>query len=231
MKRETIGLPDWMPVLSRGRHRSAKQGACFMEYASVLAGERWSDHPACTHPAVASLARLVNDCMDDAYRSELAPLVPSVVGLTGRGALTTVLVSVHAASAALPVVSEVRQRALSAGILRCLELVAGVEDAQTHRVTAAARRALETAPVAARWAQEFLRDGGRFPMKALERMCEAILRTSVVGIAEACVTDPDTRLYDLLVGTLAEFAETKADAPAGLRTGAPVPVSVSLQRA
>lgn len=214
MKRETIGLPDWMPVLSRGRHRSAKQGACFMEYASVLAGERWSDHPACTHPAVASLARLVNDCMDDAYRSDLAPLVASVVGLAGRGALTTVLVSVHAASAALPVASEVRQRALSAGILRCLELVDDVDDPQVLRIAADARHALETTPVAAAWAQEFLRDGGRFPMKALDRMCEAILRTSVVGIAEACVTDPDSRLYDLLVGAITEFGETMADASA-----------------
>jgi len=28
-----------------------------MEFASYLAGERWSDHPACTHPLLAVLAR------------------------------------------------------------------------------------------------------------------------------------------------------------------------------
>ena len=43
-------LPDGMPVLSRGRHRTPRRGACFMEFASLLAGERWSDHPSCTHP-------------------------------------------------------------------------------------------------------------------------------------------------------------------------------------
>ena len=50
-------IPDGMPVLSRGKHRSPRRGACFMELASVLAGERWSDHPACTHPLLAQLAR------------------------------------------------------------------------------------------------------------------------------------------------------------------------------
>ncbi len=29
-----------------------------MELASYLAGERWSDHPACTHPLLAEAARL-----------------------------------------------------------------------------------------------------------------------------------------------------------------------------
>jgi hypothetical protein len=51
-------LPDMLPVLSRGKHRNPRKGACFMELASYLAGERWSDHPACTHPLLASVARL-----------------------------------------------------------------------------------------------------------------------------------------------------------------------------
>ena len=50
-------FPSVMPILSAGRHRSPRQGACFMEFASYLAGERWSDHPACTHPLLAALAR------------------------------------------------------------------------------------------------------------------------------------------------------------------------------
>ena len=54
-------LPELVPVLSRGKHRSPRHGACFMELASYLAGERWSDHPACTHPLLAALARDVND--------------------------------------------------------------------------------------------------------------------------------------------------------------------------
>ena len=76
-------LPDGIPVLSRGRHRTPRRGACFMELASVLAGERWSDHPSCTHPLLGQLARLVNDHTSDAGRQELALLIPSVVGRPG----------------------------------------------------------------------------------------------------------------------------------------------------
>ena len=47
-------IPDLVPNLSRGKHRSSRRGACFMEMASYLAGERWTDHPRCTHPLVAS---------------------------------------------------------------------------------------------------------------------------------------------------------------------------------
>ena len=60
----SLSSPDIMPVLSRGGHRSPRKGACFMELASFLAGEPWSDHPSCTHPLLASLARDVNDHVD-----------------------------------------------------------------------------------------------------------------------------------------------------------------------
>lgn len=72
--------PDLMPVLARGKHRNPRRGACFMEFASLLAGERFSDHPRCTHPVLASVARLVNDYTSDEGRSALAPHVPSVIG-------------------------------------------------------------------------------------------------------------------------------------------------------
>ena len=68
--------PDLMPVLSRGKHRHPRKGACFMELASYLAGEKWSDHPDCTHPLLAALARDVNDHVSDGARSRLAPLIP-----------------------------------------------------------------------------------------------------------------------------------------------------------
>lgn len=76
-------VPDIVPILSAGKHRSARSGGCFMEIASFLAGERWSDHPRCTDPALAELARCVNDVMPDSARSRLAPMIPSVIG-TGR---------------------------------------------------------------------------------------------------------------------------------------------------
>jgi hypothetical protein len=58
-----------------------------MEYVSVLAGGKFTDHPRCTHPALATLARLVNDWIDDdEARSKLALLAPDLID-TGRGDL------------------------------------------------------------------------------------------------------------------------------------------------
>ena len=53
-----------------------------MEMASYLAGERWSDHPRCTHPLLASVARLVNDLTSDGNRRRLVDLIrdPVVAG-------------------------------------------------------------------------------------------------------------------------------------------------------
>ncbi|MGH3782887.1 MAG: hypothetical protein ACRDRO_20265 [Pseudonocardiaceae bacterium] len=60
-----------------------------MEYVSVLAGEKFTDHPRCTHPALATRARLVNDWIDDdKARRELALLAPDLID-TGRGDLRT----------------------------------------------------------------------------------------------------------------------------------------------
>jgi hypothetical protein len=95
-------LPDLLPVLSRGKHRNPRKGACFMELASYLAGERWSDHPACTHPLLASVARLVNDHTSDQGRPSLAELIPSVIGLTGDDLHIDALITLRCATIALP---------------------------------------------------------------------------------------------------------------------------------
>ncbi len=81
--------PDQLPLLQRGHHRRPQDGACVMEYVSVLSGGKFTDHPRCTHPALATLARLVNDWIDDEQaRSELALLAPYLIG-TGKGDLRT----------------------------------------------------------------------------------------------------------------------------------------------
>jgi len=87
--RDASRVPDHLPILQRGRHRRPEDGACVMEYVSVLAGSSFTDHPRCTHPALATLARLVNDGIDDDQsRSELALLAPDLIG-TGAGDLRT----------------------------------------------------------------------------------------------------------------------------------------------
>ncbi len=115
-------VPDGLPVLARGKHRSPRSGACFMEMASVLAGEKWSDQPPCTNPLLAGLARLVNDSTSDERRGELVELIPLVVGVRGGGLAWEVSLASAVSVEAIIDVPEERQRALAAGLIRCEEL-------------------------------------------------------------------------------------------------------------
>ena len=102
--RSTSRVPDQLPILQRGRHRRPEDGACVMEYVSVLAGCTFTDHPRCTHPALATLARLVNDWIDDdSTRSELALLAPDLIGAGARDLRTTHSVMASCLSAAAAV--------------------------------------------------------------------------------------------------------------------------------
>lgn len=75
-----MSTPDFMPILSRFKHNKASEGACFMEYASFLAGEEFSDAPACADPILTLVCQMVNDnCTDDQRRS-IVHLVPRVIG-------------------------------------------------------------------------------------------------------------------------------------------------------
>jgi hypothetical protein len=178
-----------------------------MEYASFLAGERWSDHPACTHSALAVTARLVNDRTSDRHRNALATMIPSVVGLTGDGTRTSLRLAVRAVAAAIPVASQGRQRALAAGALRC-ELLLDPSDTATRELL---RESLATVPDARDWATKFVSDLGALDPRLSDRMCEAIIRTAVVGIAEACVTDPDERLRALLEAAITDCATPESE--------------------
>ena len=232
MSRTTIDLPELLPVLARGKHRNPRRGGCFMEYASYLAGERWSDHPTCTDPALASLARMVNDCTSDAARGQLVTLIPSVIGLVGDDRRTGIMIAARAASAALPIACEGRQRALAAGLLRCDELLAGRSaernyeqtegwpDERTAATRAVIRDALGFAPAAAAWARQFLARTGPLSPRSVPLMTEAIIRTAVVGIADACVQDPDARLRALLVSAIADCIPP-VTAPVTARVTAP----------
>lgn len=55
-----------------------------MEAASWLAGEPWSDRPRSVHPAIAAVARWVNDNVDDNRRQNLWPLILASVGTAAR---------------------------------------------------------------------------------------------------------------------------------------------------
>lgn len=74
------GAPAGLPPLERGAHEGPADGMCLMEYISLTTGDRFSDRPRCTHPALAALARRVNDRMSDRARPWLARLEPALRG-------------------------------------------------------------------------------------------------------------------------------------------------------
>jgi hypothetical protein len=208
MSGDHIRLPQLLPVLSRGKHRNPRKGACFMELASFLAGQRWSDHPACTHPLLAALARMVNDCTSDANRQRLAALIPSVIGLTSDDPRLDVLIALRCARTALPVGSAERQRVLAVAILTCDRRLAALDGRPSGTLEESSRQALSDAPEAAGWAREFISDVGSRPSpRAFRRQAAPlIIRSAVEGIAEACIPEPDDLLQYLLAETIRECA-------------------------
>jgi hypothetical protein len=81
--------PDFLPVLSRGRHRTPVRGACFLEYTALLAGEAFSDAPACVDAELATVLRHANDVLSDADRPRLVPLLGRAIGLVVPAAVAS----------------------------------------------------------------------------------------------------------------------------------------------
>jgi hypothetical protein len=199
--------PDMMPVLSRGKHRKPRKGACFMELASYLAGEPWSDHPACTHPLLAALARDVNDHVSDAARGRLAPLIPDVIGLTTDDPRVDVWIARDAALTALPIVSARHQNTVAVGLLRCERVLAEMEGRRPGYLSDASAEALDDVPRARDWARNFTGLGWGRSDGFNRESGPAIVHTAVAGIATACVDDPDAILVDLLERTIRACAD------------------------
>ena len=194
--------PGLVPVLSRGKHRSPRQGACFMELASYLAGERWSDHPACTHPLLAALARDVNDYTSDAGRGRLAGLIPSVIGLTGDDLHIDARIALGCARLALPVVAAERQQVIAVSVLACERVLAALDGRPAGWLEEQSQQVLAQVPHAAQWAGGFTRN---IPVsaKAFRRRCAPyMVHAAVQGIALACVPEPEEILRELLVGAI-----------------------------
>lgn len=198
---KSSSLPAGIPVLKRGRHRTPRRGACFMELASVLGGERWSDHPSCTHPLLGELGRQVNDLTSDADRQQLALLVPSVVGRRGDDQ-TWLTVAVAVAARAILDVPEGTQRVLSGGLLQAEQLCADAEPdlAATRRE---ARAALELVPGAVAWVER-LGIRKQIGAKTFAKHCApTMVRCAVDGIVASGSPDRDRRLRALLVAGIA----------------------------
>jgi hypothetical protein len=151
-----------------------------MELASVLAGERWSDHPRCTHPLLAALAREVNDVTSDGDRQQLVGLVPTVVGRTGDEQ-TYLRVAVAVATSVIRDVPEETQHVLAGGLLQA-ERMCG-EDPALADVRRQASSALDSVPGAVRWVER-LGVRSRITSRMFARNCApTMVRCAVHGVA------------------------------------------------
>jgi hypothetical protein len=204
MSPHDLSVPETLPVLSRGKHRSPRKGACFMELVSYLAGERWSDHPACTHPLLAAVARHVNDYTSDEARPRLALLIPSVIGVTSDDLHVDARVALRCARTALPVVAADRQRVMAVAVLACERMLDDLDARPSGSLEEASRSALEQVPHAAQWAYRFTRKQNTSSAGFRRHAAPSIVANAVEGIARASVPDPDRLLRDLLIEVINE---------------------------
>jgi len=178
-----------------------------MEMASFLAGERWSDHPACTHTLLANLARLVNDHVDDELRPRLIPLIPSVIGLTSDDVHVDLAIALRSARTALPIAAADRQNVLAAAVIRSERVLAeldGRDGGVGDSLSSHSRQVLDQVPDAARWARSFSSGVRLSPKTFRAKIAPHILSVAVEGIAQACAPDVEQRLVDLFVATVAD---------------------------
>ncbi len=205
-------VPDGVPVLSAGRHRNPRKGACFMEMASFLAGERWSDHPKCTHPVLATMARCVNDSLDDVTRQHLAGLIPDVVGLHPESPRVGPSLMLLASTAALPVAAAERQNVMALAVLASERHLNELEHRPALALRPSSWAALNSAPAAERWAREFSARSGLSHAKGFSTAASSsIVALAVDSIARACIDDPQPRLVELLRAGIAETRRLAAE--------------------
>ena len=82
MTTRTLDL-DNLHLLTGSHYRNDEQRMCVMEAVAFLAGEEWSDHPACASRIVGTFLRAWNDVLPDDQRQELRQYIPRLVGSAG----------------------------------------------------------------------------------------------------------------------------------------------------
>jgi len=213
-----------VPVLGRGRHRNMQRGACFMEYASYLAGEPWSDHPACTHPLLALIAREVNDETSSAGRPALAPLIPSVIGLTTDDPHLPPELVARCARLVLPAVSKQYQRVLAVALLTAEYALAELDGRPRDDVRLPSRQALHSSPAATRWATNYLASHpDHLGIAYAHRTAPLALAGAIRAITDFRIPSADALLHRLLVDSIEECSRYALDADESTRAADLIP--------
>jgi hypothetical protein len=72
-------------TLDKGAHDNFAEGACLLEAASYMAGEPWTDHPACVSRVIGTFGRSLNDSLPAARRQELKTYIPAMLNTADDG--------------------------------------------------------------------------------------------------------------------------------------------------
>jgi hypothetical protein len=166
--------------LAKGRHPSARFGACVMELASMLAGEPFGDRPQTSSPVLAAFLRTYNDGIDDERRQDLYPFASLIVGTASGRAVES-----ERASRCLEFA-----RALGAGAPagRAAVAIATPEASGTWAALAALRTgpSLDVHTRALRFARELVSIG---PRRRRRRRWEALLGRDPAQAVEDALAD------------------------------------------
>lgn len=175
-----------------------------MEYASYLAGADWSDHPDCTHPLLALVAREVNDETSDAARADLVPMIPSVIGVRPQDPRLVPALVVRCVRIVLPVVSWRFQRNLAAALLTAEYVLAEMEGRPTSEVRAASAQVLAGVSEAAEWATKYLETYVLPRAVGYERDAPLPLAGTIRAVTDFRVPGGDALLRQLLSEAIEE---------------------------
>lgn len=74
--------------LAPGSHSSPREGVCVVELASLMAGEKFSDHPRCVCDVIAAFLRSLNDRVGHSDRQRLRPYAGRAVGSSAARRIT-----------------------------------------------------------------------------------------------------------------------------------------------
>lgn len=192
--RDDSTFPDSLPVLAVGHHRDPRDGGCLMEWVSLLAGERWSDHPTCTHPLLAHLARAVNDRVSDESRHALVHLAPMLTGARSDDPSWSLEIATVTVRHALRRAGAQEGPELAVALVTLDRLLGPTDGRSPDEKRATTTEVLATVPTAALWADEFTRAMG--PPRHVRGLTRGIVDAAVTTVSAS--SDADDALVAML---------------------------------
>ncbi|TDD18524.1 hypothetical protein E1218_25825 [Kribbella turkmenica] len=191
-----------------------------MEYASYLAGLDWSDHPDCTHPLLALVAREVNDETSDAARADLVPMIPEVIGVTSDDPRLVPALVARCVRLVVPAISGRFQRTLVAGLLTAEYVLAELDGRPAGKVRDESARLLVELPDAVAWATKVLMSRARPYSFGYEREAPLVVAGTIRAVTDFRVREGDALLRRLLSEAI---EESRLWMPTGVESVVKVP--------